>query len=158
MACLCSCHKAHSLGVAAAVWTPRAGFLLHCSSLGVAWQHTHSYKENTPSHASSGPLGSALFNTYLHMCLPALCLPAAMHDLDPVFRSFSRSAKVCQLLQDLGYKRPLPMQSMYITKQVRATGGCGWVCSSGLALACPWLFAGHHGPDTGFRRWVLAKG
>ena len=46
-----------------------------------------------------------------------------MHDLEPVFRSFSRSPKVCQLLADLGYKRPLPMQSMYITKQV---GRLGW--------------------------------
>ncbi|GAB4820617.1 hypothetical protein N2152v2_007663 [Parachlorella kessleri] len=41
----------------------------------------------------------------------------AMHDLDPVFRSFSRSPKMCRLLADLGYRRPLPMQSMYITKQ-----------------------------------------
>lgn len=41
----------------------------------------------------------------------------ALHDLDPTFRAFSRSPKVCQLVRDLGYRRPLPMQSMYIFKQ-----------------------------------------
>ena len=41
----------------------------------------------------------------------------AVHDLDPVFRRFSRSAKVAELLRTLGQERPLPMQSMYIFKQ-----------------------------------------
>ena len=42
--------------------------------------------------------------------------PAALHDLDPVFRSFSRSAAVSSVLRSLGYQRPLPVQSMYIFK------------------------------------------
>lgn len=43
-----------------------------------------------------------------------LCL--ALHDLDPTFRAFSRSPKICQLMQDLNYKQPTPVQSMYICK------------------------------------------
>lgn len=41
----------------------------------------------------------------------------ALHDLDPVFRQFSRSAAVCNVMRSLGYARPLPVQSMYIFKQ-----------------------------------------
>eukprot|EP00243_Klebsormidium_subtile_P004073 TRINITY_DN17848_c0_g1_i1.p1 TRINITY_DN17848_c0_g1~~TRINITY_DN17848_c0_g1_i1.p1 ORF type:complete len:290 (-),score=42.38 TRINITY_DN17848_c0_g1_i1:330-1199(-) len=41
----------------------------------------------------------------------------ALHDLDPAFRSFSRSEKVAAVMASLGYKRPLPVQSMYIFKQ-----------------------------------------
>lgn len=41
---------------------------------------------------------------------------AAMHDTDPIFRKWSRSAQAAELLEDLGYKRPLPVQSMYIFK------------------------------------------
>lgn len=41
----------------------------------------------------------------------------ALHDLDPVFRDFSRSEKVSALAASLGYKRPAPIQSMYIYKQ-----------------------------------------
>ncbi|KAG2447298.1 hypothetical protein HYH02_007628 [Chlamydomonas schloesseri] len=41
----------------------------------------------------------------------------ALHDLDPVFRQFSRSPAVCNVLRSLGYARPLPVQSMYIFKQ-----------------------------------------
>jgi len=37
-----------------------------------------------------------------------------MHDTDPVFRKWSRSVQAAELLEDLGYKRPLPVQSMYI--------------------------------------------
>ena len=39
-----------------------------------------------------------------------------MHDLDPIFREFSRSDKVTNVLRSLGYMRPLPVQSMYIFK------------------------------------------
>jgi hypothetical protein len=45
------------------------------------------------------------------------CHHAALHDLDPVFRAFSRSPKVAGVLASLGYVRPLPVQSMYIFKQ-----------------------------------------
>ena len=41
---------------------------------------------------------------------------AAMHDLDPVFMKWSRSAQAAELLEDLGYKKPTPVQSMYIFK------------------------------------------
>eukprot|EP00877_Chromochloris_zofingiensis_P007458 jgi/Chrzof1/2966/Cz12g06100.t1 len=40
----------------------------------------------------------------------------AMHDIDPVFRAFSRSPKISAILKSLGYRRPLPVQSMYIFK------------------------------------------
>ncbi|KAK9802831.1 hypothetical protein WJX73_003968 [Symbiochloris irregularis] len=46
----------------------------------------------------------------------------AMHDLDPVFRSFSRSDRVARLLESLHYRRPLPVQSMFIFKQPKIGG------------------------------------
>ena len=42
--------------------------------------------------------------------------PAAMHELDPTFRAYSRSERVAAILRSLGYRRPLPVQSMYIFK------------------------------------------
>jgi phytanoyl-CoA hydroxylase len=41
----------------------------------------------------------------------------ALHDLDPVFDSFSRADEVARLMKDLGLSRPLLLQSMYIFKQ-----------------------------------------
>lgn len=41
----------------------------------------------------------------------------AMHDLDPVFDRFSRAREVAALAQELGFVRPLLLQSMYIFKQ-----------------------------------------
>ena len=41
---------------------------------------------------------------------------AALHDLDPAFRSFSRSEKVAHLIHNLGLQQLLPVQSMYIFK------------------------------------------
>lgn len=41
----------------------------------------------------------------------------ALHDLEPVFQTFSRSAKVKALLRSLGMENPTPVQSMYIFKQ-----------------------------------------
>ncbi len=41
---------------------------------------------------------------------------AALHDLDSVFRKFTRSSKMAQLLVDLGQSKPMPVQSMYIFK------------------------------------------
>lgn len=40
----------------------------------------------------------------------------ALHDLDPVFRKFTRSSKMTELLLELGLVKPLPVQSMYIFK------------------------------------------
>jgi phytanoyl-CoA hydroxylase len=46
----------------------------------------------------------------------------ALHDLDPVFDNFSRTAEVQQLVSDLGIADPLLLQSMYIFKQPRIGG------------------------------------
>ncbi|KAL5761050.1 hypothetical protein ACOSP7_019547 [Xanthoceras sorbifolium] len=41
----------------------------------------------------------------------------ALHELDPVFKKFSCSEKLSNLMHSLGYKRPVIIQSMYIFKQ-----------------------------------------
>ncbi|XP_077236094.1 phytanoyl-CoA dioxygenase (PhyH) family protein [Tasmannia lanceolata] len=41
----------------------------------------------------------------------------ALHEIEPVFKTFSRSEKISSLLFSLGYKRPVLIQSMYIFKQ-----------------------------------------
>ena len=46
----------------------------------------------------------------------------ALHDLDPLFESFSRSPKLEALAEDLGVSRPLLIQSMYIFKQPEIGG------------------------------------
>lgn len=61
---------------------------------------------------------------FVQQCPAALNLSssvsAAMHDLDPIFRQFSRSKKIAEVLTALGFKKPMPIQSMYICK-VRRT-------------------------------------
>ena len=46
----------------------------------------------------------------------------ALHDLDPVFECFSRTAEIRQLVSALGIDQPLLVQSMYIFKQPRIGG------------------------------------
>jgi len=46
----------------------------------------------------------------------------ALHEIDPVFSEFSRTAAIRQLITDLGIKKPLLLQSMYIFKQPRIGG------------------------------------
>jgi phytanoyl-CoA hydroxylase len=46
----------------------------------------------------------------------------AMHDLDPVFDSFSRTPKLAALVESLGYEEPGIIQSMYIFKPPRIGG------------------------------------
>jgi len=46
----------------------------------------------------------------------------ALHDLDPAFRRFSRTAALASLAASLGYERPLLVQSMYIFKQPEIGG------------------------------------
>src|SRR6185295_1871347 len=46
----------------------------------------------------------------------------ALHDLDPAFDEFSRSADIRQLVSDLGITEPLVLQSMYIFKQPNIGG------------------------------------
>ena len=41
----------------------------------------------------------------------------ALHDLDPVFNTFSRTPKIAALIRELGLTNPLLLQSMYICKQ-----------------------------------------
>lgn len=46
----------------------------------------------------------------------------ALHDLDPVFKNFSRHQKVRDLATSLGFANPLLVQSMYIFKQPNIGG------------------------------------
>jgi phytanoyl-CoA hydroxylase len=46
----------------------------------------------------------------------------AMHDLDPVFDTFSRTGKLAAAVESLGYQDPLVLQSMYIFKPPRIGG------------------------------------
>ena len=41
----------------------------------------------------------------------------ALHDLDSVFDSFSRTADLAELVSSVGFERPLLLQSMYVFKQ-----------------------------------------
>lgn len=55
-----------------------------------------------------------------HLCLNKL--GHGMHDLDPVFDSFSRAPAMATVASDIGMKLPLLLQSMYIFKQPRIGG------------------------------------
>jgi phytanoyl-CoA hydroxylase len=46
----------------------------------------------------------------------------AMHDLDPVFDAFSRTAKLRSVVESLNYEAPVILQSMYILKPPRIGG------------------------------------
>ena len=46
----------------------------------------------------------------------------ALHDLDPVFEGFSRTADIAELVSSLGFERPLLLQSMYVFKQPNIGG------------------------------------
>lgn len=46
----------------------------------------------------------------------------ALHDLDPAFSEFSRSAGIRKLISNLGIEKPLLLQSMYIFKQPHIGG------------------------------------
>ena len=46
----------------------------------------------------------------------------ALHELDPVFSDFSRTFQIRKLVADLGFARPLLLQSMYIFKQPHIGG------------------------------------
>ena len=39
-----------------------------------------------------------------------------MHDQDPVFKQWSRSKRMTEVLKQLGMSQPVPVQSMYIFK------------------------------------------
>ncbi|MGE0883929.1 MAG: phytanoyl-CoA dioxygenase family protein [Blastocatellales bacterium] len=46
----------------------------------------------------------------------------ALHDLDPVFERFSRKPQLAAIAGDLGFQKPLLLQSMYIFKQPNIGG------------------------------------
>lgn len=46
----------------------------------------------------------------------------ALHDLDPIFNRFSRTPELAALVDDLGFKQPLLIQSMYVFKQPNIGG------------------------------------
>ena len=46
----------------------------------------------------------------------------AMHDLDPVFAKFSRTAELAMIAKDLGFEDPGILQSMFIFKQPKIGG------------------------------------
>lgn len=50
----------------------------------------------------------------------------ALHDLDPVFDTFSRGPELAALATDLGLAQPQIWQSMYIFKQPGIGGEVGW--------------------------------
>lgn len=63
---------------------------------------------------------SGRLRTDAHLCLNKL--GHAMHDLDPVFDSFSRTGELAAIAGDIGMQAPLLLQSMYIFKQPRIGG------------------------------------
>ena len=46
----------------------------------------------------------------------------AMHDLDPVFKNFSRTPELAQISKEVGFKDPRILQSMFIFKQPHIGG------------------------------------
>jgi phytanoyl-CoA hydroxylase len=50
----------------------------------------------------------------------------AMHDLDPVFASFSKDARLAEVARDIGLADPRVWQSMYIFKQPGIGGEVRW--------------------------------
>jgi len=50
----------------------------------------------------------------------------AMHDLNPVFRTFCRQPLLGEVLRDIGYLDPLLWQTMYIFKQPHIGGEVRW--------------------------------
>jgi hypothetical protein len=53
-----------------------------------------------------------------------MALRLALHTLDPVFHRYTHEPRVTQIAHDLGLKRPVVPQSMYIFKQP-GIGGAG---------------------------------
>jgi phytanoyl-CoA hydroxylase len=68
------------------------------------------------------PLTGALLRQHLDRGSAVNKIGHALHDLDPSFRAFSRSPRICSLLRSLNYAKPLPVQSMYILKGPRIGG------------------------------------
>jgi phytanoyl-CoA hydroxylase len=104
----------------------------------------------------------------------------AMHEYDPVFKAFSDCKEFKNIIYDLGYKKPVLVQSMYIFKQPYIGGAVSphqdntflitnppttvglWI---GLEKAtksngCLWIVPGSHlrsPPDRPGQPWALFK-
>lgn len=50
----------------------------------------------------------------------------ALHDLDPAFARFSRQPRFAALARELGFRKPLLLQSMLIFKHAEVGGEVGW--------------------------------
>jgi len=61
----------------------------------------------------------------------------AMHDLDPVFKSFCQLPLFGRLLRDIGYVAPLLWQSMYIFKQPHIGGEVRWHQDASYLISDP---------------------
>jgi phytanoyl-CoA hydroxylase len=100
----------------------------------------------------------------------------AMHDLDPVFASFSYTADLADVIRDIGMADPLALQSMYIFKQpgiggevschqdatflytdpLTVTGFWFAIEDATLDNGCLWALPGGH--TTGLRRTFQRSG
>ena len=102
----------------------------------------------------------------------------AMHDLDPVFDSFSRTEELGAVAKDVGFEDPRILQSMYIFKQPKIGGEVGfhqdatflytepisvkgfWFALEDASLenGCMWAIPGGHRNDLKFRFFRNEKG
>ena len=102
----------------------------------------------------------------------------AMHDLDPVFDSFSRTEKLGAIAKDVGFEDPRILQSMYIFKQPKIGGEVGfhqdatflytepisvkgfWFALEDASLenGCMWAIPGGHRNDLKSRFFRNEKG
>ena len=102
----------------------------------------------------------------------------AMHDLDPVFDSFSRTEKLGAVAKDVGFEDPRILQSMYIFKQPKIGGEVGfhqdatflytepisvkgfWFALEDASLenGCMWAIPGGHRNDLKSRFFRNEKG
>ena len=87
----------------------------------------------------------------------------ALHDLDPAFDRFSRTAEIKQLTSDLGLTDPLLLQSMYIFKQPRIGGevtchqDATFLFTEPLRMSGLWFALEDAGVDNGCL-WVIPGG
>ena len=102
----------------------------------------------------------------------------AMHDLDPVFDSFSRTEELGAVAKDVGFEDPRILQSMYIFKQPKIGGEVGfhqdatflytepisvkgyWFAleEASLENGCMWAIPGGHRNDLKSRFFRNEKG
>ena len=102
----------------------------------------------------------------------------AMHDLDPVFDSFSRTEELGVVAKDVGFEDPRILQSMYIFKQPKIGGEVGfhqdatflytepisvkgfWFALEDASLenGCMWAIPGGHRNDLKSRFFRNEKG